>query len=94
MLAVLALLHHTAVMVTLVAAVREEIQISDSMGKKINLNVSSMLFVRAMAIKNEARPKSMGAFISQLREIDQVRELLISTTVGAAADMPFVLLLG
>lgn len=51
-----------------------------------------MLFVRAMAIKNEARPKSTGSFISQLREIDQVRELLTSTTVGAAADMPFVLL--
>ncbi len=67
-------------------------QISDLMGKKIDLNVSSMLFVRAMAIKNEARPKSTGSFISQLREIDQVRELLTSTTVSAAADMPFVLL--
>ncbi|CNE14391.1 type I secretion system permease/ATPase [Yersinia nurmii] len=67
-------------------------QVSDLMGKSIDLNVSSMLFVRAMAIKNEARPKSTGSFISQLREIDQVRELLTSTTVGAAADMPFVLL--
>ncbi|MDF2779982.1 MAG: type secretion system permease/ATPase, partial [Enterobacteriaceae bacterium] len=33
-----------------------------------------------------------GSFISQLREIDQVRELLTSTTVGAAMDIPFVLL--
>ncbi len=62
------------------------------MGKKIDLKISGMLFARALAIKNEARPKSTGAFISQLREIDQVRELLTSTTVGAAADMPFVLL--
>ncbi|WP_114195383.1 type I secretion system permease/ATPase [Edaphovirga cremea] len=67
-------------------------QVSDLMGKRIDLNVSSMFFVRAMNIKNEARPKSTGSFISQLREIDQVRELLTSTTVGAAADMPFVLL--
>lgn len=66
--------------------------ISDLMGKKIDLKISSMLFARALAIKNEARPKSTGSFISQLREIDQVRELLTSTTVGAAADMPFVLL--
>lgn len=66
--------------------------ISDLMGKKIDLKVSGMLFARALAIKNEARPKSTGSFISQLREIDQVRELLTSTTVGAAADMPFVLL--
>jgi ATP-binding cassette subfamily C protein LapB len=66
--------------------------ISDLMGKKIDLKISGMLFARALAIKNEARPKSTGSFISQLREIDQVRELLTSTTVGAAADMPFVLL--
>ncbi|GDX05068.1 type I secretion system permease/ATPase [Buttiauxella sp. A111] len=66
--------------------------ISDIMGKHIDLHVSSLFFARAMAIKNDARPKSTGSFISQLREIDQVRELLTSTTVGAAMDMPFVLL--
>ncbi|QBR52534.1 type I secretion system permease/ATPase [Erwinia sp. QL-Z3] len=67
-------------------------QVSDLMGKRIDLKVSSMLFARAMNIRNESRPKSTGSFISQLREIDQVRELLTSTTVGAAADMPFVIL--
>lgn len=66
--------------------------VSDLMGKKIDLKVSSLFFVRAMNIKNDDRPKSTGSFISQLREIDQVRELLTSTTVSAAADMPFVLL--
>ncbi|MDV5140529.1 MULTISPECIES: type I secretion system permease/ATPase [Yersiniaceae] len=67
-------------------------RVSDLMGKRIDLKVSSLFFARAMSMKNEARPKSTGSFISQLREIDQVRELLTSTTVGAAADMPFVLL--
>ena len=67
-------------------------QVSDLMGKRIDLKVSSMLFARAMNIRNEARPKSTGSFISQLREIDQVRELLTSTTVGAAADIPFIIL--
>lgn len=67
-------------------------RVSDLMGKRIDLKVSAMLFARAMNIRNESRPKSTGSFISQLREIDQVRELLTSTTVGAAADMPFVLL--
>lgn len=67
-------------------------QVSDLMGKRIDLKISSMLFARAMNIRNEARPKSTGSFISQLRGIDQVRELLTSTTVGAAADMPFVIL--
>lgn len=67
-------------------------QVSDLMGKRIDLKVSSMLFARTMNIRNEARPKSTGSFISQLREIDQVRELLTSTTVGAAADIPFIIL--
>ncbi len=67
-------------------------QVSDLMGKRIDLKVSAMLFARAMNIRNESRPKSTGSFISQLREIDQVRELLTSTTVGAAADLPFVIL--
>jgi len=66
--------------------------VSDIMGKHIDLNVSSLFFARTMAIKNDSRPKSTGSFISQLREIDQVRELLTSTTVGAAMDIPFVLL--
>lgn len=66
--------------------------ISDLMGKKIDLKVSSLLFAHALAIKNDSRPKSTGSFIAQLREIDQMRELLASTTLSAAADMPFVLL--
>lgn len=66
--------------------------VSDIMGKHIDLKVSSLFFARALAIKNDSRPKSTGSFISQLREIDQVRELLTSTTVGAAMDIPFVLL--
>ena len=67
-------------------------QVADLMGKRIDLNISAMLFARAMNIRNEARPRSTGSFIAQLREIDQVRELLTSTTVNAAADLPFVLL--
>ncbi len=66
--------------------------VSDIMGKHIDLKVSSLFFARALAIKNDSRPKSTGSFISQLREIDQVRELLTSTTVGAAMDIPFVIL--
>ncbi len=67
-------------------------QVADLMGKRIDLKLSAMLFARAMNIRNEARPRSTGSFIAQLREIDQVRELLTSTTLNAAADLPFVLL--
>jgi ATP-binding cassette subfamily C protein LapB len=64
---------------------------SDLMGKHADLKISSLLFARAMIIRNEARPKSTGSFVSQIREVDQVRELITSSTVGAAADIPFVL---
>ncbi|MBB6155239.1 ATP-binding cassette subfamily C protein LapB [Pseudomonas sp. JAI115] len=64
---------------------------SDIMGKNADLKISAYLFARAMAIRNEARPKSTGSFISQIREVDHVREMITSSTVGAAADMPFVL---
>lgn len=64
---------------------------SDLMGKHADLKISSFLFARAMVIRNEARPKSTGSFISQIREVDHVREMITSSTVGAAADMPFVL---
>ncbi|MHC8346677.1 type I secretion system permease/ATPase [Pseudomonas sp. RT6P73] len=65
---------------------------SDLMGKHADLKISSFLFARAMVIRNEARPKSTGSFISQIREVDHVREMITSSTVGAAADMPFVLI--
>src|SRR5699024_6614970 len=42
--------------------------------------------------KNANRPRSTGTFISQIRELDSVREMLTSTTVTAFADIPFFLL--
>lgn len=67
-------------------------RVADGMGKRIDLALSAQLFARALRIRNEARPRSTGAFIAQLREVEQVRELLTSTTVSAAADIPFVVL--
>ena len=39
-----------------------------------------------------ARPKATGTFISQIRELEPVREMLTSTTIAAVADLPFFLL--
>src|SRR5690606_6930970 len=43
-------------------------------------------------VRNRARPTSTGSFIAQLRDLEQVRELLTSTTVAALADLPLFLL--
>ncbi|MDU7559662.1 MAG: ABC transporter transmembrane domain-containing protein, partial [Pseudomonas sp.] len=38
------------------------------------------------------RPKSTGSFISQIKELEQVRDLITSSTATALADLPFFLL--
>lgn len=67
-------------------------RLSDAIGKEADQTMSSMFFGRALDIRNDARPKSTGAFISQLREMEQVRELLASTTATAATDIPFAII--
>ncbi len=66
--------------------------ISDMIGKRADLKVSDLVFGHALRIRSDARSKSTGSFIAQVREIDQVRELLTSTTIGAVADLPFFIL--
>lgn len=66
--------------------------ISDTVGKRADLGISDRVFGHALRVRNADKPKSTGTFISQLREMDQVRELFTSTTIGALADLPFFLL--
>ena len=66
--------------------------LSDLIGKRADLKISDRVFGHALRIKNNERPKSTGTFISQIRELESVREMVTSTTVGALADLPFFLL--
>ncbi|WP_082212607.1 type I secretion system permease/ATPase [Erwinia sp. 9145] len=66
--------------------------ISDSAGKKADLRISDRVFGHALRIRNDVRPKSTGSFIAQIRELEQIRELITSTTILAIADLPFVLI--
>ncbi|WP_343580233.1 type I secretion system permease/ATPase [Acinetobacter sp.] len=68
------------------------IYISDIIGKRADLRVSDRVFGHALRIKNSERSKSTGTFISQIRELEGVRELVTSTTMGAIADLPFFFL--
>ncbi len=67
-------------------------RIVDVLGKRADLRMSDLVFGHALRVANRARPTSTGTFISQLRDLDQVRDLLTSTTVAAVADLPFFLL--
>lgn len=67
-------------------------KVTDLIGKRADLRISDRVFGHALRIKNSHKPRSTGTFISQIREIDSVRDLLTSTTVLAFADMPFFFL--
>lgn len=67
-------------------------RITDLLGKKADLRISDRVFDHALRIRNSARPQSTGAFISQLKELESVREMMTSTTVAAVADLPFFIL--
>lgn len=71
---------------------RARMSIVDVLGKKADLEMSDVIFGHALRVRNRARPTSTGSYIAQLRDIDQVRELLTSTTVTAIADLPFFFL--
>lgn len=64
----------------------------DVTGKGLDLQLSALLFDRVMQLKLAAKPGSTGAFSSQVREFESVREFFTSSTIGAISDMPFVVL--
>lgn len=66
--------------------------LSDILGKRADLSISDLVFGHALRIKNKERSKSTGTFISQIRELEGVRDLVTSTTISAIADLPFFFL--
>ena len=63
----------------------------DVTGKRLDLQLSSRLFEQVMAIRLSAKPGSTGAFSSQVREFESVRESSTTPTVAAPSDAPFIL---
>lgn len=71
---------------------RSRMAIIDIVGKRADLQMSDEVFGHALRVRNDARPTSTGSFIAQLRDLEQVREMLTSSAVAAFADLPFFLL--
>ncbi|MGP9684275.1 MULTISPECIES: type I secretion system permease/ATPase [unclassified Halomonas] len=71
---------------------RIRVRVTDLLGKRADLRMSDKVFGHALRIKNSQRPTSTGTFISQIRELERVREMMTSTTVTAFSDMPFFIL--
>lgn len=67
-------------------------RIGDLVGKRADMRISDRVFGHALRLRHDAKPASTGSFISQLRELEQVREMITSTTLSVLADLPFMLL--
>lgn len=63
--------------------------VTEVLGKRADYRVSDKVFGHALRIKTSARPHSTGAFIAQLRDLEQVRELVATSTITGIADLPF-----
>lgn len=66
--------------------------ITDILGKQADIRVSDRVFGHALRLRASAVPRSTGSFISQIRELEQIREMVTSTTVSALVDLPFFFL--
>ncbi|OGA17864.1 MAG: ABC transporter [Betaproteobacteria bacterium RIFCSPLOWO2_02_FULL_66_14] len=64
----------------------------DIAGKRIDVILSANIFERAMGMRMEARPASVGSFASNVQEFESFREFITSATITALVDLPFVFL--
>ncbi len=64
----------------------------DQAGRKADLVIGSRLFAQALGMRLERRPESAGAFASQLREFESLRDFASSLTLVTLTDLPFLLL--
>lgn len=67
-------------------------RITDVASKNIDLELGAVFFSKAMAIRMDGRPSTVGTFASQIRHFESVRMFMTSSTLFILADAPFALL--
>jgi len=61
----------------------------DVAGKKIDLELAAKIFSKVLGVDYGARPKSVGAFASNIQSFETIRDFITSTTLTAFIDVPF-----
>lgn len=61
-------------------------------GKKSDILLSAFIWEKVLGAKLDQRPASVGAFASQLREFETVRNFMTSSAITAFVDLPFVVI--
>lgn len=64
----------------------------DKASRAIDLELSGVFFSKALAIRSDCRPQTVGTFASQIRHFESVRNFMTSSTLFVLADAPFALL--
>ena len=59
--------------------------------KNIDLELSDKFFGRALRLRMDRRPRSIGTFAAQVRMFETVRNFLTATTLFLLADLPFAI---
>ena len=60
--------------------------------KAIDQDLSAVFFGKALNIRMDARPRTVGTFASQIRYFESVRNFLTSSTLFILADSPFAVI--
>ena len=66
-------------------------KLMDGAGRAIELRVQDILMSRLMGMRSDKRPMPPSGIFAAMREFGSVREFFTASTVGALADIPFVL---
>ena len=61
-------------------------------GKKSDVIMSAKLFEQTLGLTMENRKGSIGAFASNLKEFDSIRNFFTSGTIASLVDLPFVII--
>jgi ATP-binding cassette subfamily C protein LapB len=64
----------------------------DLASSRVDLKLSSLVMERVLGMRMSQRPASVGAFASNLRSFETVRDFIASATVTTLIDLPFSLL--
>lgn len=64
----------------------------DKACKAIDQELSAVFFGKALSIRLDERPRTVGTFASQIRHFESVRNFLTSSSLFILADTPFALL--
>lgn len=63
----------------------------DAAGKVADIKLASRIFEHVMNIRMASRPRSAGAFASNLREFETLRDFFTSATLTSLVDLPFLI---